>query len=177
VQPILDAAMALAETYCDRKFMEADEVEQVVPFAGNAIRVIRYPITSVASIVGDTGGAVTGFHVSRDSGVIFMNRGHSAAELTVSYKGGYAVLPDVLLLALWALFDSIWAATPGAGAAVGAGGSGSGDIERITIPDVGSISYRAAGSGGGSSGSVHGAVGFMNDMAAAILNMYRRESL
>lgn len=58
VQPILDAALALAETYCDRRFMEQDEVEKVVPFAGNAIRVMRYPITSVASITGNTGGTL-----------------------------------------------------------------------------------------------------------------------
>jgi hypothetical protein len=157
--------------------MEADEVEQVVPFSGNAIRVMRYPITSVASITGDTGGAVTGFHVSRDSGVIFMNRGHAVAEATVTYKGGYAVLPADLELALWEIFGFIWNATPGAGGSLGSSGGDLGKISRITINDVGSLTYSDGGSGSSGSGSVRGAGGFISDNAATILNLYKRESV
>lgn len=37
VQPLLDTALALAETYCNRKFMLDDETEVLMPVYGDRL--------------------------------------------------------------------------------------------------------------------------------------------
>ena len=80
------------------------------------------------------------------------------------YEAGYQDLPADLVIALWGIFDVIWAQMQG-GAAVAAG-----EIDSITIPDVGTIRYSNSTSGaksGSSADSIYG-VNFN------LLDKYRR---
>ena len=78
------------------------------------------------------------------------------------------MLPADLELALWMIFDQVWATLPGGGAGTSAAGQG---IESITIPDVGTIRFGS----GGASGAAGGASGVLPLSSTTILNLYRLE--
>jgi hypothetical protein len=178
VQPALDAALAIAETYCDRFFMEADEVETIIPVNGNTLKVHRYPITSVASITEVHGtGTFSASHIDKKAGVVYMDSHGWSHEATITYKGGYATLPLDIELALFDIFMAVWNATPGAGAAVGGAVtvSGTGAIRSISVPDSGTIQYFDPATTASSSGAVGaGASRFLGADAINLLAPYRR---
>jgi hypothetical protein len=170
----IGAALNIAEKYCDRFFMEQDEVEDVVPHMGHALQLSRYPLTSIANInLAHSAGNVGTYHMNKGAGIVYLDGGRYSHEVTVSYKGGYDVLPADLELALWAIFDAVWSRTPGAGAAVGAATTATGSVDSITVPDVGTIKFSAGGSAAGA-GAGGGAGGYITDLVASLLEPYRR---
>jgi hypothetical protein len=175
LQVSLDTALALAETWCNRRFMyKAVELETFsYPFA-QGLQLSRYPLESVASVtpVGQTAIGTDMYQAVLKTGQIKSLGWLSAKQIDVTYAGGYKVLPADLELALWMVFDAAWAAMPGGG---GGGASSVDVIKRITLPDVGSIEMAtnsASSSGGGAAG---GAGGLLPLSAASILNLYRLE--
>lgn len=157
----LGAALGLAERYCDRKFMRQSELAELVHFVGNEAQVDRYPIVAVSSVQSD-GKAITAFQVNKSAGRILFSSSVAALLLEVDYEGGYQDLPGDLEYALWLIFDGVWASMSGAAGSTSA-------ISRITVPDVGSISFDAAASANGI-----GAV--VSEAAEAVLDLYRRST-
>jgi hypothetical protein len=177
VQPALDAALAIAETYCDRFFMEADEIENIVPLNGNTLKVHRYPISSVDFIVASHhAGSIGQYHVNKKSGIIYLDSLSFNHDVNVSYKGGYATLPLDIELALWDIFTAVWNATPGAGASAGgATTSGAlGALKSIETPDVGRLTFETGTSSSASASGGAGASRFLGADAINLLAPYRR---
>ena len=175
LQVSLDTALALAETYCNRHFMyKAVELETFsYPFA-RGLQLSRYPLESVASVtpVGQTAIGTDAYQAVLKTGQIKSLGWLSAKQIDVVYAGGYKVLPADLELALWMMFDEVWAGMPGGGLAVG-GVSSADVIKRISLPDVGSIDLDTSSAKNSSgSGAAGGLIPFG---AAAILNLYRLE--
>lgn len=167
---VIDSALAIAETYCDRSFMEQDTVETVVPVYGNTIKVRRFPIESVNTISSIHGGTVADYHVDKRAGVVYLDGRGFWHEATISYKGGFSILPPDLEIALWLIFDAVWSATPGAGKAFGATtSSGTGAIKSVSTPDAGSITYFDPTTSAASSAGA-----FLPADAVALLDPYRR---
>ena len=162
----LNASSALAERYCDRLFGYASATETFVQFAAREVQLERFPIVSVASVVADD-ATLSKYQIDKKSGMIlFEGGGVSALSLVVTYAGGYQTMPADLELSLWMIFDSVWPSVSG----VAGTGASSGAISRITVPDVGSISFDTG------SNSAAGLNGLVPDSAAAILDLYRRPS-
>jgi Phage gp6-like head-tail connector protein len=173
---VLNAAKSIAENYCDRKFDYAAETATFTHPQGNTLSLPRYPLNSIVSVThGDnaTPEATSAYHWIAGTGQIVFDRYLATAhKITVSYTGGYNSLPDDLLIALWRIFDTLWADTPGGGAAVG-GAAGGQAINSITIPDVGTIRYESSGASGGSGAG--GVGGLIDNVTGALLSFYRRE--
>jgi len=167
----LDTALALAETYCNRHFMyKAVELETFsYPFA-QGLQLTRYPLESVASVtpVGQTAIGTDTYQAVLKTGQIKSLGWLSAKQIDVVYAGGYKVLPADLELALWMIFDEVWASMPGGGAGTSAAGNG---IESITIPDVGTIRFGKDGA----AGAAGGGGGVLPLSSTTILNLYRLE--
>lgn len=175
---VLNAAKSIAENYCDRKFDYTAEIATFTHPHGNTLSLPRYPLVSIVSVThGDnaTPAATSAYHWIAGTGQIVFDHSLSRAhKITVSYAGGYTTLPDDLLIALWRIFDALWADTPGGGAAVGAGVVGGQAINSITIPDVGTIRYESSGGGAGGAGA-GAAGGIIDNVTGALLSFYRRE--
>jgi hypothetical protein len=178
----LDTAKAIAEKYCDRSFDYATDTVKFYDFIGKQVHLPRYPIESVTSIgdiqdaTGTTLAAITNYKVNGVGGYVELFDQLHYRELDITYSGGYKQLPSDLVLALWTIFDAIWASTPGAGATVGATTAASGAIKSINIPDVGQITYDTGSSGSASAASGVLVGGLVSDIALALLEPYRRWS-
>ena len=162
LQVALDAALAIAEGYCDRKFMHTPtQVETFTHSSGNSISLIRYPLDADPTLSGDR--ANYSFHTDWENGVIHCDDFVVDHKLTVTYSGGYVTLPADLEYALWGIFDGVWSNMQNAGS------MGSGGVDKISLVGVGSISYSGGGVGGsGSSGDP------VSGYAQAVLDGYRR---
>jgi hypothetical protein len=168
-------ALAIAERYCDRHFYQATETEKFYYVSGQALQISRYPLISVTSIKGSDGSSVasSSYKVNMTTGQILFGSWFASQEVDVTYTGGYTALPLDLELALWEVFDAVWAATPGAGAVVG-GGAATGGISSISVPDVGTLRFDTGKTS--SSNSASGSGGFISDYAIGLLEPYRLKS-
>ena len=143
LQVALNTSISLAERYCDRKFVYAAETVKFYHFLGDTMFLPRYPIEQVVS----SSGLPTESKVHHRLGTIELHREQFIEEASISYAGGYKVLPDDLELALWGIFNGVWPSING-GSSVAAGA-----IDSISIPDVGTVRFSNSGSSASSSAS------------------------
>ncbi len=184
----MNAALAYAEHYCDRRFLYAREkIQKVYDRANEAVFVDRYPIVQVHAISGAS--ASGGWKLTHDSaGIIFGgNRGgygyggggyhrNFGQTVTIDYEGGYKALPADLEYAFWKMFGSVWGDyDPSTTAAIVTGGPAIGAVKKQTIVGVGSIDYETG------SAPASAAAGVAADLSAvmpgavqATLDMYAR---
>lgn len=143
----LNASIAIAENYCDRKFMYREEIASFYYSATGKYSLKRYPIDEVVEVV-DSDGKFPEYKVHRALGHVILKNYNFAEELNIRYKGGYATLPADLELALWGIFDAAYASINKAmsGNGVGGGTSSLGAISSINIPDVGTVSFNTGAS-------------------------------
>jgi len=169
----LATSLAVAELYCNRKFSYAAERATFTHPHGEALQLSRFPIEQVVSVNGDNNQAMaTGkYHVINNTGQIILDGSAYGHRIIVDYAGGYKTLPDDLILALWGIFDAVYAASSNVGNATPAGSAA---IQSITIPDVGTVRYESGGAASGASGA-GGAAGIIPAVSAMILNLYRLE--
>ena len=164
IQTAFDAALAVAERYCDRQFLYAAERATFTHPFTDGLQLSRYPIEQVVAITGGTGVTIKDYHAEKGTGLIVLDGVTSAHQVQVDYAGGYKTLPADLELALWMVFDAIWAQVSNIGAAAAPSA-----ITSVSIPDVGKITLSdggAASSGGAMNGLIPG-------FASAILDLYR----
>jgi hypothetical protein len=173
---ILGASLVWAENYCRRKFTISQQSETFNYFVGSTFPLLRYPVRTVAA-VRVNGNVVNDYALMRQIGQVEIQPGFGARKVEIDYVGGYPPdeFPADLELALWTIFDYLWAQTPGGGVAAGSV-AGAGGISKVAITGVGSIEY-ATGGGGSSVGAASGG-GVMSalPLAAGILDLYRREA-
>lgn len=172
VQALLDAALSLAERYCNRGFLYKAERVRFYDSHFGSLPLPRYPIDTVTKLTG-----AGKHHVHKSTGLITIHRdaawwsgGH---EIVVEYAGGYKVLPGDLELALWEVFDNLWSrhiASPTAAAAATTGGA----IKSISS-DGARVEFDVSG---GAVSSTPNALNFDSGLpfsAQSILDLYRRE--
>jgi len=178
ITAVAGAALAIAEAYCRRKFALKAEVETFHHFRGRTLPLARYPIRSVTTVVSSTGASLQ-HEDARGLGHIEFAGMVYAERLTVNYTGGFdpAAPPADLWLALWTIFDYLWAQTPGGGVAAGGGGGGvsAGGMKSFSIPGVISINYDESTKGNTSGGAHISSGATMPPLAMSILDLYRRE--
>ena len=173
IQAALDASLAIAEAYCKRQFTYAAEEAHYYHVEAGFLFVPRYPIEQVISVVRENGQSDVKYKVNKSSGFLDLHGRYSDEELSVTYAGGYKVLPDDLILALWGIFDVIWPV------ASGQGGGTVGGIESVSLTGVGTVRF---GGGATSSGLGQTATavsetissGSMPNLSRNILQNYRR---
>ena len=163
----INAVVRLAEQYCNRKFMHSTDKEMFTHEAGKSLQLHRIPVINVL----DTGTKIP-THLSKESGVLFLDGWNGEHEVEVFYEGGYtdATLPADLELAFLMMFDGVYSSFKGSGggASVPAGG---GAISSISIPDVGTIKYTGSTPAAASGASAASAI--IPAGAMAVLDMYQ----
>ena len=163
IQAALDASLAIAEAYCNRKFAYADVTEEAVFDGGGRLSLERYPVDHITKISAK-GYTNQKYDLNKRAGLLFFHSYGFSEFVDVTYGGGYVTLPDDLVVALYSIFDGIWAASQGStGPSVGA-------IESVSLTGVGTVRMSTGGSA-----STGGASGAVPAMASAILSAYRRE--
>jgi len=145
----INAALAVAENYCDRYFVWVDdEVARFYYQASKRYSLKRYPIEEVTEIR-DSDGQFPEYRVHHVLGRIELKQFNYADEIMFTYTAGYRVFPADLELALWGIFDATFASIDKAMSGEGISGgnaAGYGDISSISIPDVGTVSFASTAS-------------------------------
>lgn len=150
----MDAALALAEKYCDRFFFQRSETTNFYHTKTATFQLKRFPITMVTK----GAEAATVHHVA---GIIEFDNTIISKKITFEYVGGFVELPADLELAFWGIFDNFYSqATGGVSKAV----------RKLQITGVGSIDYGAGGTGSSGSGVPED---LMTASSKSILDLYR----
>jgi hypothetical protein len=170
LQAALNISLAMAERYCDRKFMYAAETVKFYHFAGRTMFLPRYPIEQVFS----TTGLPSETKVHNRLGTVEFHGEQFIEDASISYAGGYKVLPEDLELALWMIFDQVWPSlnATGGGSSLAAG---SGAITSISVPDVGTLRFDTGGQSNSAGGGLS-AVGLIPASSINLLDYYRRRT-
>ena len=152
----IDFALAVAEQYCDRRFLWKVEESTFYYTSASGYNLTRYPVSRIRSLtLGDNKSGIGSnrYKMHYAHGILLLDKALVSRQISIVYEGGYQDLPADLVIALWGIFDVIWAQMQG-GAAVAAG-----EIDSITIPDVGTVRFNnktADSSAGSSSNTIYG---------------------
>ena len=165
LQSILDTALKLAERYCSRFFKNGTYVEEFRDRASRTLQLHAFPeITSI--VIEDYNGKaldISQIGLDTETGIVYGGFLAGARALEVTYQGGYVTLPLDLELALWGIFDNIYATMTATTVTAAAGG-----VSSITLADVGTVKYSTAGASSG-----NGGYGFIPLTSETILDLYR----
>jgi hypothetical protein len=172
---ILGASLVWAENYCRRKFTISQQSETFNYFVGSTFPLLRYPVRTVAA-VRVNGNVVNDYALMRQIGQVEIQPGFGARKVEIDYVGGYPPdeFPADLELALWTIFDYLWAQTPGGGVAAGSV-AGAGAMKSFSIPGVLSIDYGNASASAGAGAGAGAGGAHIPPLAMSILDLYRRE--
>jgi hypothetical protein len=166
-------ALALCESHCDRRFLLLEELEQIWP-VGRSLMVRRYPIEEVLAIT-DAQGVIletSTYQVINESGIISCRGcgwGAYRVPVKVEYIGGYDPLPADLEYAMLAVFDVLWAETPGWGASAGVPPDAA--LAKVSVVGVGSLDFERGGSVSSTNNAAKG-LGALPATATATLQRY-----
>lgn len=180
-------AQALAENYCDRKF-DYEEDDETFSGVTLSFQVRRYPIDEIVSITrGDdldlpppNTVPLAVRRTDTAKGLVWPSRwgwGGAWPVLRCVYTGGFQEAPTDLEWALYQIFDTLWASTPGGGAEPGTIGSGAFDeVKRFSVVGAYSVEMGSTGDVGGGSGSGGGdnVWGILTPASTSVLDGYRR---
>lgn len=122
------------ERYCNRKFgRRVDYVETVYKQNGNGWQFHLWPITTEVFVDGEP---VTNVKVDNQTGIVWFDQYKHSDMVDVLYTGGYdgCEWPADLLAVLFGSIKNAWDMVNGEV-------SHTSSISRVTIPDVGTISY------------------------------------
>lgn len=200
LQAAMDTALAVAESYCDRRFLlEEDTQEFSEPIAATLL-VRRWPLVSLTSLMPleplpepppDPVPVPEQWRMDKKRGMVFVvgmppwilpvgvqspaaflwRGANGRLGFVLAYTGGYDPLPADLEAALWMTFDQLWATTPGWG--IPAGQQGSAPIKSFGIDGM-RIDYDTQGQA--RVGTKAEARGILPATAVGILDFYRAES-
>lgn len=177
--------LGMLETYLDRKLPLALDT-QVFFVNDPSILLRRWPVVlDTVSMIWPIGigseplNPVDSKYVDYERGIIFSKQVGVAFPVTVSWEGGFDVLPPDLMWAYWSAFDILWTSSATWGGSAG-GGAYAGAAKRITLVGIGSVEFDTGSSGGSGSGSTsQDSVpwGIFPINVTTILDRYRRESV
>ena len=164
----IEASIAVAENYCKRYFMEKLETVEYVWVNAYTIQLLRYPVQSVHTLQ-VSGNSVPKYEVNKEAGLIIFNGRVSDKNIHIHVDAGYAVLPSDLELALWSIFDGVYAQVSSGG-----GGASTDGIDSVSITGVGTIRYKASGAAAAMAVKP-GAGGAIPMLALNLLDNYKLE--
>ena len=186
LQRALDVVLASVEDHLGRGLLLQRDTAVFYDTDGRKLLLPRWPIRQVYSVNGSLNVQYTVHH--RVGWLELRNfRTVHDGTIRVDYEGGFDPLPADLEHALWEAFNTFWAGVdPLTGLPV-LGGSGttvvqgSGEIEKVVMPDGGSITWDvgATVAGGDSGGDANEALrGIWGWLApwASVLSIYRSEA-
>lgn len=120
------------------------------------------------------------FVVDAEKGIVYTPRAASGWPVTITYTGGWRTPPSALLWALMAVFDAVWAGTPGFGATAGSSVIAGGEIKRVSLTGIGAVDYSTSTSGssvGAGNGGAGDPWGVIPAAAVAVLEKFRSQSV
>ena len=169
-QSSMDTALDVIETYLDRKLLYAVDQDEILRSHTFGYGVKRYPIEEINSVVSENNGPqLTDIDFNTNTGVVIFNNGWHGQHVQINYSGGYQAIPAGLEFAVWAVFDTIEALN-----SAGGGGLAAGEVESVTVPDVGTVRFSK-----GDTATTSGGVGFgglIPDEVIPLLSNYSRLS-
>lgn len=167
-QAALSLALEIVEIYLDRGLEFREDITEEIEWDHNSYLVRRFPITKVHNFSHSSDS----YQVDKARGMV---RGFGSVKeaVSITYDGGYEMLPPplhyVLLDIAASIYPTIYAA--GTSGAISTGQA----IKSISTPDVGTISYyegaAAAADGSGTPWAV------ISGSHRMILDRYRAESV
>lgn len=202
LQSAMNAALAVAETYCDRRFMLQDDEQEFTLPVGPNLLMRRYPLKKLLTLKPldpqpdpppDPVPVPVTWLMDKKHGIVFVygvppwltiapvgsnpppTRYETGRGFVLSYTGGYDPLPADLEMALWFVFDQVWSTTPGWGKPAGSTASDSGVIKSFAIDGM-KIDYDAGVSAGSVGAGRAEAYGLIPANAIGVLDAYRAES-
>ncbi len=172
----LESAGAAIETHLDRKIAQREVTEDFSGYFGT-VTLQHYPFVSGSLTATLNGAETTAYETYTSGSVTYVTRiGHGRDvpidwrafdQVTLTYQAGYDPLPNDLANAICYTAQGLFAAE-GTGQAPG----GAGDVSRMTIHDVGSISYNT----GSDYSDYMAGFGIVPPVAAEMLVPYRKVS-
>ncbi|SCK49057.1 Phage QLRG family, putative DNA packaging [Variovorax sp. HW608] len=162
IESAMNFALAVAESYCDRRFLKQEDRQEFTLPCGPNLLVRRYPLVSLETIEPidpqpdpppEPYDVSAAWRMDKKRGIVFVVGappwvaggvdaaapspfyGRESAGFVLNYTGGYDPLPADLEQALWLVFDAVWFATPGWGADAGsqAGAGAGGAVKSFNI--------------------------------------------
>lgn len=164
----MQASESMVAGYLERDFIYKSYTDEVALSSNRGIVFTSgYPIDP-GFPVNANGAPFTGT-INYSTGEIFLDTassffGSNVNRINLVYTAGFNPLPADLELALWAIFDEQVELIVGAGAQAG-------NIESITVPDVGTVRFGKASQNDSRTGD---GVDQFHPSLALILNKYRR---
>lgn len=169
IAAMLEASLAMIETYCGRIFMLDDYEQHFLPIdtRNPYLLLSAFPVELVRSVVRDVGleqdthlETLTGWKVFPQQGIL-RQFGHGCCwccgtwdgDTIVDYRGGFPpdAWPADLVDILTRLFFDRWAASGGTGSLIaGSSGGGTGEVKSATVDgmrldyDLGGFSFKGA---------------------------------
>lgn len=134
INQAMTITVSTIERYCNRKFgRRVDYVETVYKQNGNGWQFHLWPITTKVYVDGEP---VTNVKVDNQTGIVWFDQYKHSDMVDVLYTGGYdgCEWPADLLAVLFGSIKNAWDMVNGEV-------SHTSSISRVTIPDVGTISY------------------------------------
>lgn len=183
LEACMAVALALAEKYCDRRFLSKLETVKFLDVRRADLHLYRWPIefiTSVVSVQADGSPVDVAYVADEELGVLYLGSGAGCAlavsrDITVVFQGGFDPLPPDLEWALWSIFDQLWATGPGWGAPAEVSAD-TGAVRSFSIDGM-SIGYATdTASGGSAAGGSADGLGIIPARAIACLEFYRAET-
>jgi hypothetical protein len=204
LEAAMDTALAVAESYCDRRFLLEDDTQEFSEPIPATLLVRRWPLAKLTSLMPleplpepppDPVEIPSTWRMDKKKGMVFIVgmppwitpvgmappadfvwRSGTPGRLgfVLAYTGGYDPLPADLEAALWMTFDALWGSTPGWGVPAGQQGS-SGPVKSFSI-DGTRIDYDTQSAAGGGANSKAAARGILPATAIGILDFYRAET-
>jgi hypothetical protein len=160
----MNASLGEAQRYCNRTFFYTQEEAEFIHFSADIAQLGRYPLRQVLSVQADSGLIdAAHYHIHNQEGKIVFDYRVVSHTLRIRYEGGYVQLPSELEVALWLIFDAMWAALDVTGST-----ASTGSIKTISVPDVGSITYADTSKTGSSTDA-----GPIPGVAKSILDLFR----
>jgi hypothetical protein len=192
IDVVAGQAQGLAENYCDRGFDVADQAEDF-PNTASSAQLFRYPVTAVTGfwrllhqngvpLAEDRGGDVTIYRLDKARGIVWPGgwgwASNPDAQLHIEYTGGLETWPPDLDWAVTAIFDLLWAETPGGGVEPGAGGATAFDVvKRFSVVGAYSVELGSSGDAGSTSGGGgDNSWGLLPPSITSVLDGYRRST-
>ncbi len=155
--------VAFVERYCNRLFeWRENHLERIYEAKGNGWQVHLWPIVGSVFV----SGSKTAFEIDNQTGILWFKNYRIEPPVMAQFSGGYKAdeWPDDLLMVLYSAVKRQWE--------IMLGGDTADKVSRITVPDVGTISYNA-----GTSWSTDIGLGTnfgpLSQSDQVVLNLYR----
>jgi len=105
ITELINSVSTAIESYCGRKFKEQQFTETIVD-PGSCLFVDNYPIKTIASIADESGSIASAYWKNRGSYIELTIK--PAGDVTVTYTGGYNLVPEDLQLACCKWVDALY---------------------------------------------------------------------